>query len=152
MTANGPVSPGDLFVFYGLLKQGASGMPAHIDLEAAGTFGAPCRFRGALYDLGGFPGVVAGEGLCQGIRYRLNDASIIAALDEFEDVFPDDPARSLYERRKMALLDAVGAETGEQAWIYWYNQSIDGYRLLDDGNWPLAGTGAEAESPREQAR
>ena len=41
MSANGPVSPGDLFVFYGLLKQGAAGMPAHIDLDAAGTFGAP---------------------------------------------------------------------------------------------------------------
>jgi gamma-glutamylcyclotransferase (GGCT)/AIG2-like uncharacterized protein YtfP len=137
MTTNGPVSSGDLFVFYGLLKQGASGMPAHIDLEAAGTFGSPCWLRGVLYDLGGFPGVVAGEGLCQGIRYRMTDTSIIAALDEFEDVVPGDPARSLYERRKVALLDAGGAGTGEEAWIYWYIQPVTGFEQITDGNWPL---------------
>ena len=61
MSINGEVRPGDLFVFYGLLKQGAAGAPSDLPLAAAGTFGAPCRFRGAMYDLGGFPGVVAGS-------------------------------------------------------------------------------------------
>ncbi len=137
MSVNGAVSPGDLFVFYGLLKQGASGMPQHIDLDAAGEFLGPCRFRGALYDLGGFPGVVEGDGLCRGVRYRLNDTRIISALDEFEDVLPDDPAASLYLRKIVALLDDAGNETGEQAWIYWYNQPIAGFKRLEDGNWPL---------------
>ncbi|MCI4644481.1 MAG: gamma-glutamylcyclotransferase [Hyphomonadaceae bacterium] len=137
MSVNGPVSPGDLFVFYGLLKQGASGMPAHIDLDAAGQFGAPCWFRGSLYDLGGFPGVVAGDGLCEGIRYRMTDTSIIGALDEFEDVIPGDPAGSLYERRKLALLDANGVETGELAWIYWYIQPVSSFVAIPSGIWPL---------------
>ena len=100
MTLNGPVSSGDLFVFYGLLKQGASGMPAHIDLDKAGVFLGPCRFRGALYDLGGFPGVIDGDGLCHGVRYRLDDAALIAPLDEFEDVLPDDLEASLYVRKR----------------------------------------------------
>ena len=137
MTVNGPVYPSDLFVFYGLLKQGASGMPGHIDLDAAGQFLGPCRFRGALYDLGGFPGAVAGEGLCHGIRYRLDDTSVVPALDEFEDVLPDDPDASLYRRQKVALLDDAGKATGEQAWIYWYNQSIAAFTRLEDDNWPL---------------
>ena len=137
MSVNGAVSSGDLFVFYGLLKQGASGMPEHIDLEAAGEYRGPCRFRGALYDLGGFPGVVEGDGLCHGVRYRLNDASIVSALDEFEDVLPDDPDASLYLRKKVALLDDTGSSTGEQAWIYWYNQPIAAFPRLEDGNWPL---------------
>nr|WP_083332770.1 gamma-glutamylcyclotransferase family protein [Hyphomonas sp. Mor2] len=137
MTVNGRVSSGDLFVFYGLLKQGATGMPAHIDLEKAGAFLGPCWFRGALYDLGGFPGVVDGDGLCHGVRYRLDDASLIEALDEFEDVVPDDPDASLYLRKKVPLIDASGTESGEQAWIYWYNRPTDSFTRLADDDWPL---------------
>ncbi|GAB5457099.1 MAG: hypothetical protein Hens3KO_01290 [Henriciella sp.] len=137
MTLNGPVSSGDLFVFYGLLKQGASGMPAHIDLEAAGEFLGPCRFKGELYDLGGYPGVVDGETLCHGVRYRLNNSSLAKALDEFEDVIPDDAETSLYQRVKITLLDDQAKETGERAWIYWYNQSTECFTKREDGNWPL---------------
>ena len=133
---DGTVRKGDLFVFYGLLKQGAAGMPADLPLEASGTFTGPCRFRGRLLDLGGFPGVVDGEQLCHGVRYELNDVSIIGAMDAFEDV-TDDPATSLYTRRQIPLLDDHGAPTGEQAWIYWYNQPAEGFHDVADGNWPL---------------
>lgn len=137
MSCNGPVSSGDLFVFYGLLKQGAAGMPAKIDLEGGGAFRGPCRFRGDLYDLGGYPGAVAGNTLCHGVRYCLDKVDLIAALDAFEDVLPDDPEASLYKRIKIAVLDDAGQDTSERAWIYWYNQSISGCARLADGNWPL---------------
>lgn len=130
------VRAGDLFIFYGLLKQGAAGAPDELGLDVAGEFLGPCRFRGTMLDLGGFPGVVAGETLCYGVRWRVKDASIIPAMDEFEDV-TDDPATSLYLRRQMPVLDDAGAETGEQAWIYIYNQKTDGFVTLSDGNWPL---------------
>lgn len=130
------VKGGDLFVFYGLLKQGAAGQPSGLDLAGAGEFGAPCRFRGRMVDLGGFPGVVAGDALCHGIRWRLRDASIVPEMDEFEDV-TDDPETSLYLRVRVLLLDDAGAATGENAWIYWYNRSVDGYAPVADGNWPL---------------
>ncbi|MEO0982810.1 MAG: gamma-glutamylcyclotransferase family protein [Pseudomonadota bacterium] len=137
MTTRPPVSPGDLFLFYGLLKQGAAGMPAHIDLEAAGAFLGPGRFRGRLCDLGGFPGATAGEGLCHGVRYRLDEVSILQALDDFENV-TDDPETSLYVRQRVHVLNEAGGETGETAWLYRYNQSVDGRREIVDGNWPLA--------------
>lgn len=127
---------GDLFVFYGLLKQGAAGAPAEIDLAGAGEFGPPCWFRGRMVDLGGFPGVVAGETLCEGVRWRVRDAGIVAMLDAFEDV-TDDPDTSAYLRVKAALLDDAGKATGEAAWIYWYNRSVDGMAPVADGNWPL---------------
>ncbi len=136
MTTNGEVRAGDLFVFYGLLKQGAAGAPSDLPLASAGTFGAPCRFRGAMYDLGGFPGVVAGEALCHGIRWRVRDAGIVPAMDAFEDV-TEDPATSMYLRVRVPLLDDAGAATGEEAWIYWYNRSVDGLPEVADGNWPL---------------
>lgn len=131
------VSPGDLFAFYGLLKQGAAGMPAHIDLEAAGDFKGPCRFRGEMYDLGGFPGVVAGDALCHGVTWRISDLSVLAPLDAFEDLVEDDPAASLYWRSRVPLCDADGSETGEIAHIYLYNQPISGFPRLETGNWPL---------------
>ena len=61
MSINGTVKNGDLFIFYGLLKRGALGMPDTIDLDSAGEFLGNCRFRANLYSLGTFPGVVAGD-------------------------------------------------------------------------------------------
>lgn len=137
MSANArPAAGGDLFVFYGLLKLGAAGQPADLPLGTAGAFGAPCRFRGRMVDLGGFPGLVAGDELCHGVRWELKDTSIIGPMDEFEDV-TDDPATSLYIRTRIPLCDDSGNETGETAWVYLYNQSVDGFLPVADGNWPL---------------
>ena len=130
------VHSGDLFVFYGLLKQGAAGQPGELNLAEAGEFGAPCRFLGRMVDLGGFPGVVAGDTLCHGMRWRVRDAGIVPTMDAFEDV-TEDPATSLYLRVKVPLFDDAGAATGETAWIYWYNRSVGGHESVADGNWPL---------------
>lgn len=131
------VKAGDIFIFYGLLKQGAAGAPGELGLDVAGEFLGPCRFRGTMLDLGGFPGVVAGETLCHGVRWRVKDAGIIPAMDAFEDV-TDDPATSLYLRQQVPVLDDAGAEMGEHAWIYIYNQKTDGILVIGDGNWPLS--------------
>lgn len=130
------VEVGDLFIFYGLLKQGAAGQPANLPLDSAGAFGAPCRFRAHMVDLGGFPGVVEGNQLCHGVRWKLSDTTIMPAMDAFEDV-TEDPATSLYLRKQIPLMDDTGAESGETAWIYWYNRPTDGYPPVADGNWPL---------------
>ncbi|MEM0985318.1 MAG: gamma-glutamylcyclotransferase family protein [Pseudomonadota bacterium] len=132
-----PVSPGDAFAFYGLLKQGAAGMPENIDLEATGAFEGPIRLLGTLHDLGGFPGMVQGETLCHAVIWRISDVSIVPALDDFEDVLPDDPAASLYRRERWPLLDDTATPTGETAHIYVFNQSTAQYPVISDGNWPL---------------
>lgn len=130
------VEAGDLFVFYGLLKQGAAGQPADLPLATAGAFGPPCRFRAHMVDLGGFPGVVDGDTLCRGVRWEIRDVSILPAMDAFEDM-TDDPATSLYLRKRIALSDDAGKTTGEMAWIYWYNRPVGGFPPVADGNWPL---------------
>jgi gamma-glutamylcyclotransferase (GGCT)/AIG2-like uncharacterized protein YtfP len=130
------VEVGDLFVFYGLLKQGAAGQPADLPLNRAGRFGASCRFRARMVDLGGFPGVLDGDQLCHGIRWQVSDTAIMPAMDAFEDV-TDNPATSLYLRKRIPLLDDTGSESGETAWIYWYNRPADGFPPVADGNWPL---------------
>lgn len=113
------------------------GMPQHIDLEAAGEFEGPCRFRGEMYDLGGYPGVVAGDTLCRGIIWRMQDVSILRDLDDFEDVAQGNPDASFYWREKWAVLDDSGSETGELAQIYVYVAELDGYSKIEDGDWPL---------------
>ncbi len=130
------VRPGDMFIFYGLLKQGAAGGPQHIPLAESGRWLAPCTFRGRMYDAGGFPAAVEGDGLCQGVTYRIDEVGIVAAMDEYEDV-TDDPKTSLYLRRRVPMLDAAGSPTGEEAWIYLYNQATDGLPAIEDGNWSL---------------
>lgn len=134
---NGPVDSGDLFVFYGLLKKGAAGAPSHLDLETAGAFLGPCRFKARLVDLGGFPGAVAGETLCTGELYRLDDASLAGELDEFEVVEANNPADSLYQRREIEVLDEDGQTTGQTAWIYWYAKPLAGAPEVANGDWPL---------------
>jgi len=129
--------PGDLFAFYGLLKQGAAGMPAHIDLEAAGRFEGACAIAGELYDLGDYPGLVEGDGVCQAVRYRIADTTIVAALDAFEDHVPGDPAASLYLRKRISLLDAAGAKTGEMAWAYIYHRPVTEAARIPSGDWPI---------------
>ena len=142
MTINGPVSSGDLFFFYGLLKKGAAGMPAHIDLEAGGAFMAMAYTAGHLYNLGHYPGLVEGDGLVRGILYRLDDVSLEPLLDEFEDVDPENPRRSLYHRVRRDILDASGRSLGIEAWVYRFNRPAHVYKRIIDGNWPLdAGRG-----------
>ena len=89
-----------------------------------------------MIDLGGFPGVIEGDELCHGIRWRIGDTAIMSAMDAFEDV-TNDPVTSLYLRKRISLVDDTGAESGETAWIYWYNRPADGFPSVVDGNWPL---------------
>lgn len=124
----------EYFVFYGLLKQGAAGQPRHIDLAAAGAFLGTCTFRGEMYDLGGFPGVTAGDGTCHGVIYRLDDTALLPILDAFEDVYPGDAPGSLY-RRERCVATTAGGDT--EAWVYVYNQPLNGAPRVPDNNWPL---------------
>lgn len=137
MIENGPVRPGDLFFFYGLLKQGAVGSPDHIDLQGGGEFLRPAFVRGVLYDLGTYPGLRDGEGQVSGLLYRLNDVSLVPLLDEFEDVVPADIKASLYVRTLKPVLDKSGNPMGETAWVYEYNQPVRDFPRIEDGNWPL---------------
>ncbi|MEQ8557554.1 MAG: gamma-glutamylcyclotransferase family protein [Henriciella sp.] len=132
-----PVSSGDQFIFYGLLKQGAAGAPAHLDFPRHGEFLGPCRFRGRMIDLGGFPGVVPGEETCHGVLYRIDTTRLARQMDEFEGIRAGNPDGSLYRHEKTDILDDSDRPSGERAWIYTYNQSTDGYPVLEDGNWPL---------------
>ena len=127
-----------LFVFYGLLKQGAEGAPSHIPFDTAGEFLGPCCFQADMFDAGGYPGVREGEGICHAVLYRLDDPTILPDMDAFEDCDMADPEGSMYQRRRIAYFDGPQGFEDGTAWIYWYAFKHSHFPSLETGIWPLS--------------
>lgn len=123
------VRAGDAFAVYGLLRAGESGF-ARFGLEQAFAPLGPCLLTGKLYDLGTYPGLVEGEGQVVGEIFEVRDPSVMPRVDAFEDYWPDDPARSRYERRKVRLI-----EPDRDAWVYVWVLGVEDARLIQSGDW-----------------
>lgn len=123
------VKAGDAFAVYGLLRKGASGF-AQFGLERAFRPLGPCRIPGLIYDLGGYPGLVDGEGAVIGELFEVADPSVIARLDTFEDYYPQAPDRSRYLRRQITLLTPAC-----KAWVYLWNLPVTGFARVESGDW-----------------
>jgi gamma-glutamylcyclotransferase (GGCT)/AIG2-like uncharacterized protein YtfP len=117
-----------LLLLYGTLRRGEP-MFEQLGLSAALEFVAEATFPGTLYDLGDYPGAVAGDGLVAGELHRIRDPAILAALDEYEEFDPANPATSLFVRQRI-LIPEVG-----EAWIYLYNGSREHHPRIASGKW-----------------
>jgi gamma-glutamylcyclotransferase (GGCT)/AIG2-like uncharacterized protein YtfP len=126
---SGPVGKGDAVAVYGLLRAGESGFKR---FGLAGAFAplGPCVIAGQLYDLGAYPGLVAGQGRVIGELFEVRDPSVIPALDAFEDYWPDDPERSRYDRVQVQLL-----APDREAWVYRWRLGLEDARLIESGDW-----------------
>jgi gamma-glutamylcyclotransferase (GGCT)/AIG2-like uncharacterized protein YtfP len=93
----------------------------------------PCVIAGALFDLGSYPGLVAGEGRVAGELFELVDAArALALLDDYEGYRAADPEGSLYLRRRVVLLTPV-----MEAWVYVFNGTPDAAARIASGDWAL---------------
>jgi gamma-glutamylcyclotransferase (GGCT)/AIG2-like uncharacterized protein YtfP len=112
------------------------------------TFVGRCRLPGILFDLGSFPGAVPPDDLPADLRtsapetpvvhgelYRLEEADILSVLDHYEGYDPDQPATSLFVRRRISLVEPAD----QDAWVYWYNGPVDGKPRLPSGDWRQRG-------------
>lgn len=94
------------------------------------------KVPGQIYDLGWFPGIVLGDEnsksfvVCE--RLEVDDEKL-AEFDRYEGFYEGEPESSLYLR--------VPYEGG---WIYVYNHSVEGYTLVEGGDW-LEYTAAKKE-------
>lgn len=120
---------GDLIAVYGLLRAGESGF-ARFGLASAFKPRGPCVISGELWDLGAYPGLVPGEGQVVGELFELTDTSVLPKLDAFEDYWPDDPARSRYDRVKVRLV-----QPDLSAWVYVWKLSVDTATRIESGDW-----------------
>jgi gamma-glutamylcyclotransferase (GGCT)/AIG2-like uncharacterized protein YtfP len=124
-----PVRAGDAIAVYGLLRAGESGF-ARFGLADAFRPLGPCVIPGALWDLGRFPGLVAGPGEVVGELFELVDVSVMPRLDAFEDYWPDDPDRSRYDRVKLQLI-----EPDRSAWVYIWRLGLEAATRIESGDW-----------------
>ncbi len=83
------------------------------------------RVPGVLFDIGMFPGIrlcydrYKSFVLCE--KVEIKDW---AAVDRYEGYFPDDPAASLYIRRKYA-----------DGFIYEFNHRVSDHKIIESGDW-----------------
>jgi gamma-glutamylcyclotransferase (GGCT)/AIG2-like uncharacterized protein YtfP len=95
------------------------------------------QIPGKLYDLGRFPGAVLDSdprSRIEGEVYRLDDVTrALEILDEYEEFQPRHPERSLFVRRRMAVVMEDG--TVKEAWAYLYNRSVKKSNLIPSGNY-----------------
>jgi len=92
---------------------------------------------GKLYDIGRFPGAIIS---CRdsieikGEIYALRIADrIFAYLDQYEGYSPNIFASSLFRREKCQVTCDDGDEI--EAWIYIFNEPLDGYPLIERGDY-----------------
>jgi len=122
-----PAEPQLLFV-YGTLRPGLTEVAGHLvdDLERAGA----ATVRGLLFDLGEYPGMVAGDGIVHGELLRVDDAARFAALDEYEGC---GGPRPLFERHRTTGRRDTGEEV--TAWAYFYARPVAGREQIPGGDY-----------------
>jgi|HubBroStandDraft_6_1064221.scaffolds.fasta_scaffold438973_1 gamma-glutamylcyclotransferase (GGCT)/AIG2-like uncharacterized protein YtfP len=82
--------------------------------------------RARLYNLGAYPGVILADEtdptapIVPGEVFLVPDAATLAALDAYEDFRPQDPAASLFLRKKAVVTLDDGSH--ESCWVYVYNR------------------------------
>lgn len=129
--------PGKLFV-YGSLMQGFFNYNKALMGKIHSS--VPARVQGNLYHLqkDGYPALVPGDGWVFGELIELkNFKETIVHLDQIENYRIGNKDNE-YERL-MTLVEVIDTGTKEQAYVYWYNLSLDtedkSVISIKDGNW-----------------
>jgi gamma-glutamylcyclotransferase (GGCT)/AIG2-like uncharacterized protein YtfP len=124
-----------LFV-YGLLRPGMN-EPMGRFLERNARLMGKGRVRGRLYLVADYPGLVSGAAptvTVIGDVYALRDpVRVLRELDDYEGCAPASPPPHEYVRRIRPV--TLGAGRRLPAWVYLYNRSVRGLRLVPGGDF-----------------
>lgn len=124
-----------LFV-YGSLRSGFKS-PAYEYLAKHFNLLGDATVKGRYFEKENFPVAVPGtEDLyINGELYEIKNAAefswIIGQLDDYEGLNAEEGEEPLYRR---ALVDAYHKGATVPAWIYWYNQSVEGMPPIETGD------------------
>jgi gamma-glutamylcyclotransferase (GGCT)/AIG2-like uncharacterized protein YtfP len=116
-----------LFV-YGTLLRGLS----RSQMLRGSRFLGPALLPGRLFDLGGYPGLLAGQGLVVG-EIHLVDAPTLQHIDRIEDFDARDPEGSLYRREAVSARHFSGRD--ETVETYFFNREADAKVLIPHGDY-----------------
>ena len=124
----------DLVFFYGTLmsafkRAGRSRIDAKLTPVGRGSIGA------TLFDLGIYPAAIPSlDGRVSGEVHRMADPDdVLAVLDEYEGVRPNEPDSSLYVRVETPVTLDDGSVA--QAWAYFYNAPLGQARRIESGDY-----------------
>ena len=114
---------------YGTLLNGMSRFDALLGADFLGLAFA----RGDLYDLGDFPGMVAGNGRVYGELYEIDDG-ILSELDQIEGYFPGREDHCTYLRKE---IDVFSMKNGQpvKTYAYFYNRDLSKARKIECGDY-----------------
>ena len=123
------------FFMYGTLKVGGH-YAGQFDKERKSSEKA--SIKGRMYHLGGFPGVKLNEdGTVHGEVHTYDNVQAVQAVfNRIEGYSPKaDPKHCLYLLKTVKAKLANGEEVDVQ--VYEFNRSTEGYKIMEDGTWPI---------------
>jgi gamma-glutamylcyclotransferase (GGCT)/AIG2-like uncharacterized protein YtfP len=128
----------DLLFVYGSLMPSARarfGRGQRDRLAGQSTRVGAAVIEGRLFDLGSYPGLVAGVGEVHGELLRLTSPdATFRWLDPFEGIDPDHPTANDYERTVRPVRQASDGAAVD-AWVYLWIKPVAGARVIADGRW-----------------
>lgn len=108
---------------YGTLRPGGRAYAA-FRLAGRTRHVGPCRIAGRIVDLGGYPGLVAGEDAVAGDLLAFDDPALLDELDAYEG--------DGYARTTVRLIEPAG-----EALVWLWQGSIDGAAPVPGNDWSL---------------
>ena len=124
-----------LFV-YGSLRSGFRTTAYHYMAKYFHLMGE-ATVQGRLYDQGQYPVAVPTEEerFLTGELYQLNNLSeftwVIGQLDDYEGVNAEEGKKPVYKRE---IVNVLLNDRHIPAWIYWFNDTIDGFPEIESGD------------------
>jgi gamma-glutamylcyclotransferase (GGCT)/AIG2-like uncharacterized protein YtfP len=125
-----------LFV-YGSLRRGFQS-EAYGYISRYFTLAGTAKVKGCLYDMGDYPAAIPSEDekYIQGELYQVKDKAefdwAIEQIDDYEGLNVEAGETPLYRRNSTKALLADGSLT--DAWVYWYNGSVEGKPVIESGD------------------
>jgi gamma-glutamylcyclotransferase (GGCT)/AIG2-like uncharacterized protein YtfP len=104
------------------------GYALHRVLAPGATYLGAARIRGALLDLGRYPGLVEGRGTVKGELYRLDDRELLGTLDREEGYN--------FQRARATVTRSDGRRV--RGWIYRYRGPRERAVPIADGDYRRA--------------
>ena len=121
--------------FYGTLmtpfkRPGRQRVTPQLSFSGRGTI------RASLFDLGIYPAAVPSDDdsrVWGEVYEMLDEAAVLAALDEIEGFRPNEPVHSLYVRKPIAVTMSDGRDL--DAWAYFYNAPLGQAPRIASGDY-----------------
>ncbi|MEI7736206.1 MAG: gamma-glutamylcyclotransferase family protein [Ferruginibacter sp.] len=124
-----------LFV-YGSLRSGFH-HPAYEYMARNFQLLGPAVVKGKLYDMGEYPVAkpTTEDQFIKGELYAVNENSdfgyVISQIDDYEGLHVEEGEKPLYSRE---LTTAFINDQLVTAWVYWFNENVDGLTQLATGD------------------